>query len=485
MEILRAVNFKRIVFAILLLVLVFSFGKRIVFAASPEVLNETRGLGDRIICRVFTDLNAYGAPIPHLESGDCPGALPPPPPPPPPSPPPAPACSNHVDDDGDSFVDENDPNCHTDGNPANQTSYDPHRSEAGSLPACWNNQDDDADGKKDLADPGCASAVDTSEADTGSTTLLPQCSNTLDDDGDGKVDAIDPGCHTDFNASNAASYDGTRTDEAASAPAAPQCSDNVDNDGDGKKDLEDPGCSSATDTDETDTSTSSGTTGTSGNSTNANGNSGSSGGGGGGGGGGGLPPGTSLYTSTGASTSPKTGIVLGFATTTESCDRYLTAFIKEGQDNDVDQVRRLQRFLRDYEGAAVSENGMYDSATLAAVHVFQTKYASSILTPWGIKTSTGFVYLTTRKKVNEIVCKNAKTFPLTIEEQRRIDETRRAGEVPSRPITPAKPSMPNTVDKKPENPQLPKEKSSSAATTTDNGQVEKTLRFFRGLFDRN
>jgi transcription termination factor Rho len=42
-----------------------------------------------------------------------------------------PQCSDTVDNDGDGKVDSADPNCHTDGNPANEASYNPNGSESG------------------------------------------------------------------------------------------------------------------------------------------------------------------------------------------------------------------------------------------------------------------------------------------------------------------------------------------------------------------
>src|SRR3989338_704439 len=122
------------------------------------------------------------------------------------------------------------------------------------------------------------------------------------------------------------------------------------------------------------------------------------------GGGGGSPSGSG---------SPSDGQVLGTST---SCDAYLTAFIRSGRANDPEQVRRLQTVLRDFEGAQVAVNGVYDGATLVAVHAFQSKYAADILAPWAINQSTGYVYLTTRKKINEIYCRNTKQFPLSAAE---------------------------------------------------------------------
>ena len=203
-----------------------------------------------------------------------------------------------------------------------------------------------------------------------------------------------------------------------------------------------------------------------------------------------MPAGTQLFTSTGTSTgaaATSTGLVLGFSTTTESCDLYLTAFIREGRDNDTDQVKRLQRFLRDYESVKVDENGVYDAPTLAAVHAFQTKYAADILTPWGIGKSTGYVYLTTRKKVNEIFCNYTRTFLLTTDELQKIEKARAANvQAPSLPASPSQPAKPPA----PAQPKSPAQSTGTPAvgTTSPPGGVRLDLQgawqFFRGVFDR-
>ena len=347
----------------------------------------------------------------------------------------APACSNGTDDDGDGFVDSNDPNCHTDGDPNNFSSYNPNGvSETGALPTCWNGVDDDGDGKTDFPlDQGCSSATDTNETDpppSGGGDVAPQCSNGTDDDGDGLIDTNDPSCHTDFNAVNPNSYNPAHNNEGATAPS--KCSDGVDNDSDGKTDFpNDSGCSDSDDNDETDPP--------SGGSPVAPPPGGGGGrGGSGGGGGGGSAIATQIVSPAVLGTSTAPAVAIG-----ESCDQYLTAFIRfglpaatstaqAGRANDPEQVKRLQYVLREFEGvSSVEINGIYDGATLAAVHIFQAKYASEILTPWGIRKSTGYVYLTTRKKVNEIYCRGTNQFPLTAAEEQVIERARISVEAPS------------------------------------------------------
>lgn len=228
--------------------------------------------------------------------------------------------------------------------------------------------------------------------DNGGGGHTPACADGIDNDNDGSVDMTDPGC-ADSNDDDESNGGGG----GSSGPAA--CNDLSDNDGDGLTDMADPGCTDVNDTDETDPAT---------------GGSGSSGGSSGGSGNG--------------------GSVSGAATTT--CDTYLTKFIKFGQQNDEEQVKRLQYVLKTYEGAAVEENGTYDQETLSAVHAFQTKYWDTILAPWDIKQSTGYVYLTTRKKVNEIYCKNELLFPLSEEENALIEATKKPGAVAGHAVKP-------------------------------------------------
>lgn len=99
------------------------------------------------------------------------------------------------------------------------------------------------------------------------------------------------------------------------------------------------------------------------------------------------------------------------ATSTAPCV-YLTGYLGPGRDNNPDQVRKLQTFLRDEEGfGSLSDSGVYDQLTQYAVSVFQLRYADSILKPWGASLPSGIVYITTRNKINGLYCKRA--IPLT------------------------------------------------------------------------
>jgi peptidoglycan hydrolase-like protein with peptidoglycan-binding domain len=75
-----------------------------------------------------------------------------------------------------------------------------------------------------------------------------------------------------------------------------------------------------------------------------------------------------------------------------------------------DNVAKLQQFLNAYEGETLPVTGYFGPLTLAAVKRFQVKYWEEILEPWipyGLshaKAATGYVYKTTQRKINMIVC---------------------------------------------------------------------------------
>lgn len=107
------------------------------------------------------------------------------------------------------------------------------------------------------------------------------------------------------------------------------------------------------------------------------------------------------------------------------CEKYLFEYIRVGAQNDADEVTKLQLFLRNYEDFAdVEVTGVYDEATVAAVHAFQEKYADEVLTPWGLSASTGYVYYTTQRKINELYCRGEIAFDLTPEQRAEIERFR-------------------------------------------------------------
>ena len=106
--------------------------------------------------------------------------------------------------------------------------------------ACSDGLDNDGDTLIDHpADPGCTGPTDTDETDPPAGAA---CADTIDNDGDGLIDhPADPGCTGP-----------TDTDET-DQPGVLQCSDGLDNDSDGLTDHPgDPGCSAPADPNETD-----------------------------------------------------------------------------------------------------------------------------------------------------------------------------------------------------------------------------------------
>ncbi|MBU4375330.1 peptidoglycan-binding protein [Patescibacteria group bacterium] len=92
-----------------------------------------------------------------------------------------------------------------------------------------------------------------------------------------------------------------------------------------------------------------------------------------------------------------------------SCEKYLKEYIKFGAQNNPSEVEKLQSFLKDYEGYGdISITGTYDEQTYAAVKEFQTKYINDVLAPWDHSTPTGYVYKTTKQKINELYCQYIK-----------------------------------------------------------------------------
>lgn len=90
-------------------------------------------------------------------------------------------CNDKKDNDGDSKIDKDDPECHSDGNAGNKKTYEKK----------WNE------------------------------LPKPQCSDGKDNDGDGKIDKDDPGCHTDQNPQNNSSYDAKLNDENSTSIITP------------------------------------------------------------------------------------------------------------------------------------------------------------------------------------------------------------------------------------------------------------------------
>ena|GEM_PF-6518035 len=87
------------------------------------------------------------------------------------------------------------------------------------------------------------------------------------------------------------------------------------------------------------------------------------------------------------------------------CRAHITQYMRKGAANDTAEVSKLQSFLVEQEGFAnVQVNGVFDDTTDAAVRAFQEKHSGIVLGPWGIQKGTGYVYLTTTKRINDLYC---------------------------------------------------------------------------------
>lgn len=115
------------------------------------------------------------------------------------------------------------------------------------------------------------------------------------------------------------------------------------------------------------------------------------------------------------------GQMLSFTENIPTCSPYLNAYLRQGYDNNADEVRKLQTFLKEHVSTDIVVSGIFDDTTRIAVENFQQQYKEDILTPWNVTESSGYVYYTTKKKINEIMCDNQTKFPLTEEQEAEIE----------------------------------------------------------------
>ena len=126
-------------------------------------------------------------------------------------------CGDCIDNDGDGWTDDLDPDCAVDDPTEEDGSQD-------GTTTCSDGIDNDNDGLIDAEDDDCESGLD------GETN----CADGIDNDGDGVTDELDAECG-EFGSGfedGDTSYDGT-------------CLDGIDDDGDGWFDMDDPDCLNA------------------------------------------------------------------------------------------------------------------------------------------------------------------------------------------------------------------------------------------------
>ncbi len=103
------------------------------------------------------------------------------------------------------------------------------------------------------------------------------------------------------------------------------------------------------------------------------------------------------------------GSVLGASTSLPElppgCSPLLNGFMRrQDRINKNADVEKLQKFLNDAVHTNLEITGLFGAETDAAVRKFQSQNADEILSPWGLKNPTGFVYLTTQRWINLKSC---------------------------------------------------------------------------------
>lgn len=114
-----------------------------------------------------------------------------------------------------------------------------------------------------------------------------------------------------------------------------------------------------------------------------------------------------------------TGQVLGISDSV--CQPYLTEYMRYGVTNNQTEVIKLQQFLSEHLNLNLSVTGIFNQATEQGVRNFQKLYRDEILTPWGLTRDSGYVYYTTQKKINEIMCGGQSVFPLASAQLQEIN----------------------------------------------------------------
>lgn len=123
-------------------------------------------------------------------------------------------------------------------------------------------------------------------------------------------------------------------------------------------------------------------------------------------------------------TSSTQGEVLGASTGPDTtCEALITGYLGMGHTNDTGEVSKLQTFLNTEMGSGLPVTGIFGALTKAAVQAFQLKYATDILAPWigmpgsditDLDDATGYVYITTQRKINQLSCGSLELPPLEL-----------------------------------------------------------------------
>lgn len=93
------------------------------------------------------------------------------------------------------------------------------------------------------------------------------------------------------------------------------------------------------------------------------------------------------------------------------CKPLLVEDIILGHQNNPEEVKKLEKFLNQYQNEVLSVNGIYEQADYDAAKRFQSKYMREVITPWGGKAATGIVSVYTRAKINALYCAHTYGCP--------------------------------------------------------------------------
>ncbi len=111
------------------------------------------------------------------------------------------------------------------------------------------------------------------------------------------------------------------------------------------------------------------------------------------------------------------GEVLGATTETNFCP-FLRDYQHINMENDPSEVNKAKAFFNSYLGLALTLNGTFDMSMFNAVVQFQNMFKPDVLDTWteefpGVldDNATGYLYQTTKWKINSIICPGYETFP--------------------------------------------------------------------------
>lgn len=110
------------------------------------------------------------------------------------------------------------------------------------------------------------------------------------------------------------------------------------------------------------------------------------------------------------------GEVLGATTDTNFCP-FLRDYQHINTENDPSEVNKAKAFFNSYLGLNLLLNGVFDMPMFNAVVQFQNMFKPDVLDTWTEEfpslddNATGYLYQTTKWKINSIICPGYETFP--------------------------------------------------------------------------